>query len=87
MSGPLPFCCAASRFGRVSAPPPRPPGRNGGVGYMPQLDGLRCFAVLGVLVTHAWAPGPLPWIFDAVNWGGLGVLLFFVLSGFLITGI
>jgi peptidoglycan/LPS O-acetylase OafA/YrhL len=54
---------------------------------MPQLDGLRCFAVIGVLVTHAWVPRPLPWIFGGVDWGGLGVLLFFVLSGFLITGI
>jgi peptidoglycan/LPS O-acetylase OafA/YrhL len=53
---------------------------------MRQLDGLRCFAVLGVLVWHAWGPGPLPWI-GSVSWGGLGVQLFFVLSGFLITGI
>jgi peptidoglycan/LPS O-acetylase OafA/YrhL len=57
------------------------------LGYRPQLDGLRCFAILGVLVEHAWMPRPLPWIFGAVSWGGLGVRLFFVLSGFLITGI
>jgi peptidoglycan/LPS O-acetylase OafA/YrhL len=56
-------------------------------GYMPQLDGLRFFAILGVLVSHAWQPHPLPWIFGGVDWGGLGVRLFFVLSGFLITGI
>jgi peptidoglycan/LPS O-acetylase OafA/YrhL len=55
-------------------------------GYMPQLDGLRCFAVLAVLVWHAWRPGPLP-LFGDVSWGGLGIQLFFVLSGFLITGI
>jgi peptidoglycan/LPS O-acetylase OafA/YrhL len=53
---------------------------------MRQLDGLRCFAVLAVLVWHAWGPGPLPWI-GYMDWGGLGVQLFFVLSGFLITGI
>jgi peptidoglycan/LPS O-acetylase OafA/YrhL len=56
-------------------------------GYMPQLDGLRFFAILGVLVAHAWDPPPLPWIFGGVDWGSLGVRLFFVLSGFLITGI
>jgi peptidoglycan/LPS O-acetylase OafA/YrhL len=53
---------------------------------MPQLDGLRAFAILGVLVWHAWQPAPLPWL-GRVDWGGLGVQLFFVLSGFLITGI
>jgi peptidoglycan/LPS O-acetylase OafA/YrhL len=54
--------------------------------YMLQLDGLRFFAVIGVLLLHYWNP-PLPWVFKNVNTGLLGVLLFFVLSGFLITGI
>lgn len=57
--------------------------------YMPQLDGLRVFAVLGVLVAHDWgaAQTRLPWLFGQLEWGHLGVQLFFVLSGFLITGI
>ena len=49
---------------------------------MPQLDGLRAFAVIAVAVSH-WTPGFLAGI---VPWG-TGVQLFFVLSGFLITGI
>lgn len=56
-------------------------------GYRPQLDALRCFAVLGVLITHYVQPDPFPWIFRYVDLGFLGVRLFFVLSGFLITRI
>ena len=51
-------------------------------GHMPQLDALRALAVAAVAVSH-WTPnflvGIVPW--------GTGVQLFFVLSGFLITGI
>lgn len=49
---------------------------------MVQLDGLRALAVLAVLWSH-WAPQR--WLFG-LPWG-TGVQLFFVLSGFLITGI
>ena len=52
--------------------------------YMKQLDGLRAIAVLAVLWTHYI---PIRYSFFGVNWGGFGVRLFFVLSGFLITGI
>lgn len=49
----------------------------------PQLDTLRAFAVAGVLLSH-FSPtlGALP-----IELGAMGVRLFFVLSGFLITGI
>jgi peptidoglycan/LPS O-acetylase OafA/YrhL len=53
--------------------------------YMRQLDALRFFAVLGVVVAHNWGPGPRTW--PVRYWAILGVRLFFVLSGFLITGI
>jgi peptidoglycan/LPS O-acetylase OafA/YrhL len=53
--------------------------------YYPQLDGLRAVAIICVLIEHELSrslhiPG---W----ENFGSLGVMLFFVLSGFLITGL
>jgi peptidoglycan/LPS O-acetylase OafA/YrhL len=52
--------------------------------YMKQLDGLRAIAVFSVLYTH-YLPEKY-WLFG-IYWGGIGVRLFFVLSGFLITSI
>lgn len=46
-------------------------------GYIPQLDGLRGLAILGVLLFHT----------GRFSLGWTGVVLFFVLSGYLITGI
>ncbi len=60
-----------------------------GVGYMVQLDGIRAFAVGGVIVEH-WASGmpqALRRLVESLDLGGLGVECFFVLSGFLITSI
>ena len=56
-------------------------------GYMPQLDALRAFAVGAVLVHHLLDPELLPEFIVDLSPGLLGVKLFFVLSGFLITGI
>jgi len=50
--------------------------------YMPQLDCLRAIAVASVAYNH-WLPD---WTFN-LPFGNSGVQLFFVLSGFLITGI
>ena len=49
---------------------------------MPQLDSLRAIAVAGVLLQHYWWP-----TYRVAETGLIGVHLFFVLSGFLITGI
>lgn len=49
--------------------------------YLPQLDGVRCIAVLLVLVDHWLAER------NTLPLGPLGVNLFFVLSGFLISRI
>src|SRR5258708_1415553 len=62
---------------------------------MPELDVLRGIAVLGVLFFHGFRAeyGGLPFtgarriLLMATQPGALGVNLFFVLSGFLITGI
>ncbi|MCM3874598.1 MAG: acyltransferase [Pyrinomonadaceae bacterium] len=54
--------------------------------YMPQLDGLRTVAVFAVIVHH-FLPVARFIPSDFVSLGSLGVRLFFVLSGFLITGI
>jgi peptidoglycan/LPS O-acetylase OafA/YrhL len=65
--------------------------------YRPELDCLRFFAFLFVFISHAFSistdyyiqlgmPGELAaWVRAAVGSGGIGVVLFFVLSSYLIT--
>ena len=48
-------------------------------GFRPDIEGLRAVAVLAVVLFHAELPG--------VGGGYVGVDVFFVISGFLITGL
>ena len=49
------------------------------MGYIPSLDGLRALAVLAVILYHAH--------FSWIRGGFIGVEVFFVVSGFLITSL
>ncbi len=75
----------------AAAAPGKPAGRRFG-GHMPSLDGVRGLAILAVLLFHFVANSVATNGFEravnkVLNYGSLGVDLFFVLSGFLITGI
>ena len=52
--------------------------RNSGQGFRPDIQGLRALAVLSVLLYHSHVP--------TVTGGFVGVDIFFVISGYLITG-
>ena len=56
-----------------------PPSRDSSIGYRPALDGIRAVAVLAVIAYHLG--------YGRVRGGFLGVDVFFVLSGYLITSL
>ena len=61
----------------VAAPPIVGAPRHGSLPYLPGLDGLRALAVLAVLLFHGRS--------SLLPGGFLGVDIFFVISGFIIT--
>jgi peptidoglycan/LPS O-acetylase OafA/YrhL len=54
------------------------------LGHRPALDGMRGLAILSVLLAHVWFHPTKPQLFHG---GFIGVDVFFVLSGFLITAL
>ncbi len=82
------FCCLSqpsTQFRLVVEPslyktiPMKPDQSHSGTPYRPEIDGLRAVAVIPVILFHAgvvWCKG-----------GFLGVDVFFVISGYLITSI
>ena len=57
----------------------KPPVHNPAITYRPEVDGLRALAVLPVILYHAG--------FELFSGGYVGVDVFFVISGYLITAI
>jgi peptidoglycan/LPS O-acetylase OafA/YrhL len=55
--------------------------------YLPELDGVRGLAILWVVLYHCNTRLKGTWIYYPTLWGWSGVILFFALSGFLITSI
>ena len=55
--------------------------------FIPAFDGLRGIAILAVLLYHCHPRLQGTFVEKFIVWGWAGVSLFFVLSGFLITGI
>lgn len=70
-------------MGKASAPRPCPIVGEQPLGYQPALDGLRAAAIVLVVAFHTDRGGRLP----LLPGGFLGVDVFFVLSGFLITSL
>ena len=80
--------------GSQSTPPSEPPASTNPrsrSGFIPALDGLRGIAVILVLLHHLTIYRPTEgfhqWVAVVPLLGWVGVDLFFVLSGFLITGL
>ncbi|MDX2081326.1 MAG: acyltransferase [Terrimicrobiaceae bacterium] len=48
--------------------------------YLPQMDGARAIAVLAVVLHHYGVHGPDGW-----DWGPIGPVVFFMMSGYLVT--
>ena len=63
----------------ISLIPPASAHRGSGIRYRPEIDGLRAIAVIPVILFHAG--------FNLFSGGYIGVDVFFVISGYLITTI
>src|SRR5215210_6325145 len=79
MAASAPVEMRAGSVGRVWPARSEGAGRPAGPGFRSDVEGLRAVAVVAVVGYHAGVPG-LPG-------GYVGVDVFFVISGFLITGL
>src|SRR5581483_7286787 len=70
---------ASTKHASVGPIEDAPGGPTAKKGFRPDIEGLRAVAVLAVVLFHADLPG--------VGGGYVGVDVFFVISGFLITGL
>ncbi len=68
-----------SRAGQVRYAAPRAGERQRPDGFRPDIQGVRAVAIVTVVLFHAGVPG--------IGGGFVGVDIFFVISGFLITGL
>src|SRR5438067_240865 len=67
----------------IDASTANPAAPSDGVRHIVQLDALRALAVTLVMIEHFFPA----WFTKYVSTGPIGVRIFFVLSGYLITGI
>jgi peptidoglycan/LPS O-acetylase OafA/YrhL len=80
MNAPLATVSPAMAMEPVADFVPRLPSR------IPSLDGLRALSIVMVMLAHtAGTPGSPAWLLKLEHAGNLGVKVFFVISGFLIT--
>ena len=81
------------RVGGLDYSPPTVGAQNATIGWLargrvPGLEGLRAFSIILVLIEHGVRTQPSRWLrnfVDHLGLGGLGVNIFFGISGFLIT--
>ena len=79
---------AASAGARIAPPAPPESLRPAWLpAFIPAFDGLRGVAILAVVLYHCHPRLQGTFLERFIEWGWSGVSLFFVLSGFLITGI
>src|SRR5438067_3675212 len=84
---------ARHRVGEVDCSSPTVAAQNATIGWLargrvPGLEGVRAFSIILVLIEHGIRTQPSRWlrhVVDHLNLGGLGVNIFFGISGFLIT--
>ena len=61
-------------------------GKSAGMAHrVPSLDGLRACSIAFVIFDHLSISGAIPFSRGWINFGNLGVRIFFVISGFIIT--